>query len=95
MDMTRTPDGLWAGVTPLGRSSSRAPDTPNMRPSDGPLRSASAAPTASPLAARASGQVGGDCTLADTAFATSDRDDGPDMSEAVGQAVLLVHDLLE
>ena len=95
MDMTRTPDGLWAGSTPLGRSASRVPDTPNMRPSDGPLRSASAAPTASPLAARAAAQVGRNCALADPAFAASDRHDGPDMSEAVGQAVLLVHDLLE
>ena len=57
MDMTRTPDGLWAGSTPLARSARRAPDMPNMRPSDGPLRSASTAPTASPLAARAAARL--------------------------------------
>ena len=57
MDITRTPDGLRAGSTPLARSARRAPDTPNIRPSDGPLRSASTAPTASPLAARAAARL--------------------------------------
>ena len=57
MDITRTPDGLWASATPLGRSPSRAPDTPNMRPSEGPLRSASTAPTVSPLPASAAARL--------------------------------------
>ena len=48
-----------------------------------------------PSRRESSRQVGRDCALADTALATSDRHDGPNSSEAVGQAVLLVHDLLE
>ena len=95
MDMTRTPDGLRAGATPLGRSASRAPDTPNIRASDGPFRSASAAPTASPLSARAAAKVGRDGALSYAPFAAGDGHDRPNPSEAVGEAVLLVRHLLE
>ena len=95
MDMTWTPVGLRAGSTPSGPSARRAPDTPSIRASDGPFRSASAAPTASPRAASAAARLAVTALFPTPPLPLGHGHHGPNVGKAIRKPALLLDYLLE